>query len=933
MDPIKTQGYAQAVGFNPGTAPNTAEQQRRQDEEFIRQFKETKELELNQEATALARIKKNNELERQSLGEYSRRKDEYESQQDKIKFNQIEREYKAQQQVAGMNSSDKRFNDALNLVTDLSKTAIDAAVSIKGEANKRTTNQAESDATRDYAMGNQAPSLSGDYDADKSSQFNSSVTDLGAKQQDIANTTIQLKQESSATQMGLTGFPDVEARLKNQNSLYKQTYTKTIAGFYGKSYGQETLVELQQEQSDNPDKTYIIDGEETAISELDLSKSETLKKVLQARIPEFLKQRGLNEYSSVGLGDFYKNAILSTDQVVGTIRGAEINEQKEDRRDKAKTIFQMEPNPLNAKFLYTTLTQSGLSNAEARKGMWQQWAQLPEAEFRSMGDMPFGPNNKSFREQYPDEWRDAVTQRNSYIEAGRKNTKFAQESGDEEQLLQIQSDYLEDIKDGTFDADPAVLSEAANQAELEGRPKSAAALRSKIELTKNKQYDSRFLEGMKSDMDLGILNYNAQQIADNPSLSGDAKREALNLISQYNQTAVPQDIATADKGIMNAAIRNRAGVNTFTKGPADMSVKIMEKKAWNRYRKVYKQEYERTGSISAASEAALADFQNSFGDDAQKGIYKINAKITGTESGKYVNGTISGKAYSSGIKLNEVNINVEKNGQAAFSKPDLYTGEKEELTSMLEGANTGKINIPATLQRVQDNSGGNMSMRQLLNQRLKANGLDEIPKDVGKLADEVEQSFDPRYNKYLNYKPSFVRTDIASIGSGQDPIYTESTPMQEKIKAIFSSRESPQAAYDAINRGSGGDTPGGATKRYGKPLTQMTLGEVKQLQATELNAVGKYQFIETTLRDAAADAGISDDMLFNEAVQDRIFFVHLDKYGAYNPWERWWIEQGGSHLALSNKEKQIIETFRDSYDPSKPWRQPRNMRPELMGVD
>ena len=32
--------------------------------------------------------------------------------------------------------------------------------------------------------------------------------------------------------------------------------------------------------------------------------------------------------------------------------------------------------------------------------------------------------------------------------------------------------------------------------------------------------------------------------------------------------------------------------------------------------------------------------------------------------------------------------------------------------------------------------------------------------------------------------------------------------------------------YDAINRGKGGDTPGGATKtKFGKPLTQMTVGD------------------------------------------------------------------------------------------------------------
>ena len=71
-------------------------------------------------------------------------------------------------------------------------------------------------------------------------------------------------------------------------------------------------------------------------------------------------------------------------------------------------------------------------------------------------------------------------------------------------------------------------------------------------------------------------------------------------------------------------------------------------------------------------------------------------------------------------------------------------------------------------------------------------------------------------------------------------------------------------------------------------------------------------------------------MLFNEAVQDRIFFVHLDTRGAYQPWEQWWIQQGGPHLALTAEEKNVIAAFRAAYDPSKPWRQAKNTNPELV---
>ena len=130
--------------------------------------------------------------------------------------------------------------------------------------------------------------------------------------------------------------------------------------------------------------------------------------------------------------------------------------------------------------------------------------------------------------------------------------------------------------------------------------------------------------------------------------------------------------------------------------------------------------------------------------------------------------------------------------------------------------------------------------------------------------------------KFISYKPNTTRTDIGVISSGGDAVYAQSSPAQEEIKSIFGMRESPQAGYDAMNRGTGGDSPGGGTRNFGRALTDTTLGEIKQLQSSgQLFAAGRYQFIPDTLIEASEAAGITDDMPFNEAVQDRIFFVHL----------------------------------------------------------
>ena len=926
MDPIRTTRYARATGFNPGNAPNTAAQQKRQDDEFIRQFKETKELEIQQEAERLARLKENNQIEQQNLAKNFSREEEYAQQQDRIKLNQLQREYQAQRSVTGMTAGDKKFNDALNLITSLSQTAVGIATKVGAQMQQESVNQATADFYKDQALGFQGPNA-----------IEQATENLGAQAQDVAMQTIQQQQLSDATQIERSGGVDLGAKLKGQNSWYKNTYLKLYAGEMGKDFGKANLLALQQEQVETPDKEYVIDGELVPVSQIDLSDSEQLDKALSARIPEVLKSNGLDEYSTTLLNDFYKNSAQSIQQTVGTIRDAQIETETADRVDTAKSIFRLDATPLNSKMVYNTLTQSGVSNAAAREGMWKAWEGTSDQEFEALGNMPFGPNGLSFKEQYPGEYQRAVAARQAFQQARREAARFEIESGDEEALLDFRATRLKDMEDGTFDADPATLAAAADAMEERGNVKTAKAMRDSIKLTASKLYDSRFIESMKKDMDIGIVNFNSEQIENNKTLSGQAKQEALQLLKQHNETAVPADLKQEATSIMNQALKNRLGTNTFTDGPAHFSLKIKQAEAFRKYQSVYKQELQRSeGNSDQAHTAAMQDFYAEFNNE--KGAYQVTDVKSG-ESARFTEIDVSGKEYTPSISLSEVNKKIELEGERqAFSKPELYKGESEQLQSMLDSSKTGKLVVPETIRRIQDNMGGTMSMRQLLNQRLKANDMDELPKEVGTVLDEVERSFDRSYDKFLNYKPNPTRTDIATIGSGGDAIYGGGTPAQEEIKSIFGARESPNAGYDAINAGKGGDRPGGATRHLGRPLTSMTLGEVKRYQRLPVGdpqgifAVGKYQFIPDTLEEAAAAAGITDDMPFNEAVQDRIFFVHLDRYGAHQPWEQWWIQQGGQGLALSAQEKAKIEAFRESYDPSKPWRQARNMRPELTGV-
>ena len=103
--------------------------------------------------------------------------------------------------------------------------------------------------------------------------------------------------------------------------------------------------------------------------------------------------------------------------------------------------------------------------------------------------------------------------------------------------------------------------------------------------------------------------------------------------------------------------------------------------------------------------------------------------------------------------------------------------------------------------------------------------------------------------------------------------------------------ESGQYGYDAYNLGgrtefdpigSGSATDG----RFGKPLTQMTIGEIKALgNSGKIHATGAYQFTHNTgsFGEAASFAGLSDNDLFTPANQDAMALAFGQKYG----WERW----------------------------------------------
>lgn len=81
---------------------------------------------------------------------------------------------------------------------------------------------------------------------------------------------------------------------------------------------------------------------------------------------------------------------------------------------------------------------------------------------------------------------------------------------------------------------------------------------------------------------------------------------------------------------------------------------------------------------------------------------------------------------------------------------------------------------------------------------------------------------------------------------------------------------SGEGDYNSVNRGWAGDTPGGIEYIMGRTFDEYTVADVMRMQDWMLYAVGRYQFIPSTLRFAVNASGVSLNDKFDAATQDRL---------------------------------------------------------------
>tara|TARA_R100000951_G_scaffold106670_1_gene101416 strand:+ start:73 stop:1452 length:1380 start_codon:yes stop_codon:yes gene_type:complete len=134
------------------------------------------------------------------------------------------------------------------------------------------------------------------------------------------------------------------------------------------------------------------------------------------------------------------------------------------------------------------------------------------------------------------------------------------------------------------------------------------------------------------------------------------------------------------------------------------------------------------------------------------------------------------------------------------------------------------------------------------------------------------------YGDQENASLSFISNSQSEIDA--TPASKPSGPAYVKRKRLLDFIGTGEGDYDSANRGTiSGNIVGSemTASRRGKPISQMTIGEITELQKISdpnnkerLFAVGKYQTIPDTLAMAVSGLGLSEDTVFSPEVQDQI---------------------------------------------------------------
>jgi hypothetical protein len=629
-----------------------------------------------------------------------------------------------------------------------------------------------------------------------------------------------------------------------------------------------------------------------------------------------------------------------------------------NRLDEAGVLFRNNVTAEGAQQFRNTLLAEGFSNAEIRQKMLSNASTVDQV--RAIGDIEFGGNGKTFAENYATEYNDALNAAVGRQDDGVQRQLAVMKQNDQAELLKYKQAEAKDLEDGTFDADPARLSALAAEARKNGYRDTADYIESRISETAGAKTSTAIRKGYELQIQAGVIP-SKEEILMNPALTQEDKAALVGKATENAGQAEPKTArAKSNKKEIEADLEARAG---WTKDKAaDASIEGMKFRAWKEYTEVYNNAIENGMSPDAAAQEAMADFRSKFGNDAGKGIYAVGADPNDPNGiGAYLNYDRTAAASTLTSPMSQVQTKFAgKTGQERNdilnNQPELFKGESKILEGLQQNATTtGQLGaIPPVYYELQQKTGGRVPILDMVQQRLKANGLEPLPENITAVVSEVQGAFDTESYRYITYKPNVTRTDIGLISSGQDPVYRGTIPdnvaadeeFRFAVKDVAQRLEVSEADLMAVmSFETGGTFNPAISNAAGSGATGLiqfmpntaaglgtNTGELSRMsRARQMHYVEKYLSSKNVRGKGLSDLYMA--VLFPAAVgkpDDFVLFGNgatIPGYGAgsaaYSQ-NRGLDKNGDGSVTKAEAAAKVMQ-----HRNPQPWRRPNNMRPEL----
>nr|BDD44284.1 hypothetical protein 30 [bacterium] len=198
-------------------------------------------------------------------------------------------------------------------------------------------------------------------------------------------------------------------------------------------------------------------------------------------------------------------------------------------------------------------------------------------------------------------------------------------------------------------------------------------------------------------------------------------------------------------------------------------------------------------------------------------------------------------------------------------KTTVLPGTDNALKKLNRFVQTGEGGIPQIYSTLARKLNDGTTGFDIANEQYKLQYGKELTKPK---AEEAVDAVGPEVQRLLRWKPEPAKTVRATeISSAEGDV-------KWFLDSIASVESSSYGEYDAFNRGGSNNGytahgSGNSQTDLDKPISQMTIGEVIERQKSELWAVGRYQFIPSTLLETLPYTGLSTSDLFDANAQDR----------------------------------------------------------------